>query len=380
MTTVNMESQQASEIIPDLEPHERKNESDEPRFLKPLPSGDYLPSLLTIAHSVPLARKALLAPHKTYSSYGSDSEWWKGHGIHLPKIVSTVDGAPMEPATTNQDEILAEMQRLMALLDESSRSYGSVETLVRLAEVQPNSGCILDKVIEAWENASMTAMDGPPDVDSFVFHSLVGTTNPEGMATPDLYSLPLFITSGPGGSSLELAAIMDDTLWDTDGDESTVYDNFIKHCAHVLPIRLMHNDSSKETLNVIIPPVLYVDKYLKENADLTRDVRKQMIQSKKKIENIETAQFKLNNYSHAQKGNLNISQLMKHAQDYFSGETRKSLLEEREGAGAGGDIDLPLPQEYHGIIAEKLNAVYKEVELKLQGVCRMFRTVANKAN
>ncbi|KAH0363873.1 hypothetical protein KCU65_g7164, partial [Aureobasidium melanogenum] len=368
MTTVSMEHQQASEIIPDLEPHERKNENDEPRFLKPLPSGDYLPSLLTIAHSIPLARKALLAPHKTYSSYGSDSEWWKGHGIRLPKIVSTVDGAPMEPATTNQDEILAEMQRLMAFLDESLRSYGSVETLVRLAEVQPNNGCILDKVIEAWEKASLNAMDGPPDVDSFVFHSLVGTTNPEGMATPDLFSLPLFINSGPGASSLELASIMDDTLWDTDGDESTVYDNFIDHCAHVLPIRLMHNDSSKETLNVVIPPVLYVDKYLKENADLTRDVRRQMIQGKKRIESIEAVQFKLNNYQDAQKGNLDTSQLMKHAQDYFSGETRKNLLEEREGAGAGGDTDIPLPQEHHGAIAEKLDTLYKELVVKLQAL------------
>ncbi|KAI4724189.1 hypothetical protein E4T49_08081 [Aureobasidium sp. EXF-10728] len=364
MTTVGMEPHQASEIIPDLEPHERKNETGEPIFLKQLPSGDYLPNLLTIAHSVPLARKALLAPHKTYSSYGADSEWWKGHGIRLPKIVSTVSGEPMEPATTNQDELVAEMQRLMALLDDSSRSYGSAETLVRLSEA--NSGCILDKVIQAWEHAALDDMDESLDTDNFVFHSLLGSTNPESMTTTDLFSLPLCINSAPDGSSLELAAIMDENLWDIDGDEPTLYENYIDHCAPVLPIRLTHSDSSKETLNVVIPPAFYVDKYLKENADLTKEVRKQMALGKKKVDRIQAAHLKLKNYQHAQKGNLDTSQLMKHAQNYFSGETRKNLLEEREGAGAGGDTDIPLPLEHHSMIAEQLNAVCREVDSKLQ--------------
>ncbi|KAI5275487.1 hypothetical protein E4T47_01583 [Aureobasidium subglaciale] len=376
MTTVNVDSQQASEIIPDLEPHERKNEPGEPRFLKQLPSGDYLPNLLTIAHSIPMARKALLAPQKTYSSYGTDPEWWKGHGISLPKIVSTVSGAPLEPATTNQDEILAEMQRLMALLDESERSYGSADTLVRLAGA--DSGCILDRVLKTWEKASLDSMEEYYDDDKFfVFHSIVDTTNPQGMATTDLFSLPLFVKSGPDAPSTELASIMDDALWDT-GDEAASYDNYIDHCAQVLPIRLTQNNTSKDTLNVIIPPILYVDKYLKENADATREVRKQMAQSKKKIDKIEMVQSRLRNYRHAQKGNLSSSQLMKHARGYFSGATRRNMIEEREGAGAVGDTDIPPPLEHHGVIAEQLEAVCKEVDAKLEAL-EQEREKARKA-
>lgn len=373
------DEQQASEIIPDLEPHERKNEPGEPRFLKQLPSGDYLPNLLTIAHSIPFARKALLAPQKSYSSYGSDSDWWKGHGIRLPKIVSTVSGAPMEPVTTSQDEMIAEMQRLMALLDESSRSYGSADTLVRLAE--NNSGCILDRVLEKWENASLSAMDEYYNDDKFfVFHSLIGTTNPEGMNTPDLFSLPLFVKSGPGNASVDLASIMDDTLWDTDVDDVNFYDNFIDHCAQVLPIRLTQNDTSKETLNVIIPQAFYVDKYLKQNADATREVRKQIAHGKKKIEKIEEAEFKLKNYRHAQKGNLDTSSMMKHAQDYFSGESRKNLIEEREGAGAGGDTDIPPSPEHHSVIAEQLHAVCVEIDSKLKGKHQHFAVAIDKTD
>ncbi|THY47571.1 hypothetical protein D6C97_07948 [Aureobasidium pullulans] len=361
------DDQQASEIIPDLEPHERKNEPGEPRFLKQLPSGDYLPNLLTIAHSIPFARKALLAPHKSYSSYGSDSEWWKGHGIRLPKIVSTVSGAPLEPATTSQDEMIAEMQRLMALLDESTRSYGSADTLVRLAE--NNSGCILDRVLQKWENAYLDTMEQYYNENKFfVFHSLIGTTNPEGMNTSDLYSLPLFVTSGPGNASVDLASIMDDTLWDTDVDDVNFYDNFIDSCAQVLPIRLTQNDTSKETLNVIIPPAFYVDKYLKKNADATREVRKQIAHGKKKIEKIELAEFKLKNYRHAQKGDLDTESMLQHAQNYFSGESRKNLIEEREGAGAGGDTDIPLPLEHHSVIAEQLHAVCVEIDSKLKAL------------
>ena len=113
---------------------------------------------------------------------------------------------------------------------------------------------------------------------------------------------------------------------------------------------------------------------------MTKDVRKQMAQVKRKIDKIQTAQFKLNNYQHAQKGNLNSTLLMKHAQNYFSGETRKTLLEEREGAGAGGDTDIPLPLEHHGKIAEQLKTVCEAVESKLKGTCTPLIIIFNNSD
>lgn len=372
-TTSAIDSHQSNEIIPDLEPHERQNQAGEPRFVKQLTSGDYLPNLLTIAHSIPLARRALLLPHKEYSSYGSDSEWWKGHAIRLPRIVSTVDGAPMEPANSEKDEVVAEMQRLMALLDASSRSYGSAEFLASLISsaaikslLPDYSTTALDRSLQIWEDAA-SAADTEHSAESAVFHSLIGTTSPEGMGTPDLWSLPLCVNTD-AEPTVNLAEVMDNTLWDMDADEEAFCDNFMERCADVLPMRLTQADSSKETLNVIIPATLYVDKYLKENVDATRDIRKQMAQSKKKMEKIETVQFKLRNFKQPQRASfLDTASLLKHSINYFSGETRKTLLEEREAAGAGGEIDIPPPPEHHSVIAEQLSAVYREVEAKLEG-------------
>jgi hypothetical protein len=380
MATISgIDSQQASEIIPDLEPHDRKNQPGEPRFLKQLPCSDYLPNLLTIAHSIPMARRALLTRAKSYSSYGSDSEWWKGHSIRLPRIVSTVDGAPMEPATTERDEIVAEMQRLMALLDESSRSYGSADALVRLSQPSSSiSGTLLDKVLQSWEDASVHHVpEESSNNEAFVFHSLIGTTSPDGLNSPDMWLLPLSVTIGSEAPPVDLVQVMDDTLWDTDVDDAAFCDNFMEHCASVLPMHLTQTNSAKDTLSVIVPPVLYVDKYLKENVDATRHVRKHMAQSKRKIEKIESVQFRLKNYNHAQKGYLDTSLLMKHAVNYFSGESRNTLIEEREGAGAGGDMDdIPLPSEHHQVISEQLKAVCNEIESKLQGegMCTMIKS------
>lgn len=386
MATVSgVDSQQASEIIPDLEPHERQNATGHPRFLKQLPSGDYLPNLLTIAHSIPMARRALLAPYKSYSSYGSDSDWWKGHSIRLPRIVSTVDGAPMEPATTERDEMIAEMQRLMALLDESSRSYGSAESLVRLASSfavnrsDVTSESMLDRVLQVWEAAAKNAAPEHA-AESGVFHSLIGTTSAEGTTTPNLWSLPLSVNTD-SEPAVNLAEVMDNTLWDMDTDDETLCDNFMERCAPVLPMRLSQSDSSKERLSVIVPSAFYVDKYLKENVDATRDIRKQMAQCKKKIDKIEGVQYKLKNSKHPHKAvYLDATQLLKHAADYFSGDSRKALLQNRENAGAGGDIDIAPQLEEHREIAEQLSALSKEIEAKLQGQSVRARLGVKYAN
>ena len=114
-----------SEIVPDAEPEQREHVSGEPRLIKYLPTGDYTPNLFTICQAINGAREALLMRSRVQMSYGQDAEWWRGHAIALSKIVNVDDGAPAQPEADRQDELLAEVQRLIAFLSASTRSYAA---------------------------------------------------------------------------------------------------------------------------------------------------------------------------------------------------------------------------------------------------------------
>jgi len=76
----------------------------------------YLGNLLTIWHTIPAARNAFLKlDSKSPRNYGSNPEWWKG-------VPMSDSGGPFW-----EDEL----HRLMAFLEYTERSYGSVDTLVQ---------------------------------------------------------------------------------------------------------------------------------------------------------------------------------------------------------------------------------------------------------
>lgn len=62
----------AQEIIISPDPADRRRVADEPAFLRPSQDNLYLGGLLTILHSIPLAREALLLRNKVLPKYGHD--------------------------------------------------------------------------------------------------------------------------------------------------------------------------------------------------------------------------------------------------------------------------------------------------------------------
>jgi len=365
---------ESSEIVPDLDANERKHNDHEPRFLKHLTSGDYLPNLLTIVHAIPLARETLLFRSFSPYSYGQDPDWWRGHEIKLPKIVHLDDGTPTEPANGNDDEIVAEMQRLMAFLDCSARSYASADSLAKFAKTKsrdPTSiqESLLDHALYAWESAARN-IEAPGATNLEIFHSIAGTTNPEGMSTPNAWSLPMNASVDYQSSeeTVTLEEVMDNTLWDTDPDDEALYDTYLERAADILPFRITQDVPGKAKLGLVAPSSMYVDKYLQENAEATRPIRREMAEVKQRMRKLSDVQKRLKTFKHPTKGDdLDALQLLDFSRGHFSGANRAKVLEERESRGMDISGVVPEPPPEYAAIAQKLERVYKSIKSKLEG-------------
>lgn len=364
------------EIVLDVEAADRQNQPGQPRFLKHLPSGDYLPSLLTIAHSIPMAREAMLMRSHVQPSYGQDSEWWRGHAIRLPRIVNLHDGTVEDPESAKNEEMVIEVQRLMAILDSSDRSYGCIDSLTTIANeraqaVNVTAETIMDTVLQGWESAASAL---GTNYDS-IFHSVVGSTVPSGVKRQDMWSLPFSISEEDRrrSSELTLADVMDSTLWDADMHDEGLHDTFMEQCAEILAMRVTQDGLIRNTLGLVVPPILYVDKYLKENIGSSRALRKQILEARKRITQVEELQLSLASMAQGPgQGFLDVLEIMQSTQGMLSGATRDAVLAEYEARGLDlppGALDTPEPQKTtNEEMAAKLGDLWSKITAKVKAL------------
>ncbi|KAG5993302.1 hypothetical protein E4U52_002086 [Claviceps spartinae] len=90
-----------------------------------------LGGLLTVLHEIPLARNALLSIGSPAASYGHNSEWWNGKEILQEALAQryTVEEFQWDQMDNPKPDTEEEIHRLMAFLDSTERSYGTVSVL-----------------------------------------------------------------------------------------------------------------------------------------------------------------------------------------------------------------------------------------------------------
>lgn len=139
----------STEYIPDaaLDGQIRK---EKPGFIKPTVGDNHLPALITILHSVPHIRNTLLAQELQAANYWRGEDWWKGTSSTTSIFVNDDTGSE----SGSELEFLYEVQRLMAFLDSSDRSYASLESLLQL---------------DAWAHPRFSAPDEPTHNDLLKF-------------------------------------------------------------------------------------------------------------------------------------------------------------------------------------------------------------------
>ena len=360
-----------SEIVPDTDTLQRVHTSGEPRLLKYLPTGDYTPNLLTICHAISGARQALLMRDRVQASYGQNEDWWRGEPISLPKIVNVEDQSAAYPESDKYDELLAEVQRLMAFLSASSRSYASVGALMNSEVMRfaspaysTQSQTYLEHFIEQWTSGACGKL-GEDSGMGRLFSTTVGTNASEGMHTSDMTLIDMQVDIPQDGKS-DLPEQLDELLWDTKADNTVMSDNFIEEPAEVLVMRArQQNSTANPQLRLEVPPEFYVDKYLQQNIEATRATRTQMADGRKRIAKIEEIEKKLKTWKHPKKNEqLDATLLLKHTSGHFSGQNRIDVMNADKTAHMSEEMK-PAPPHYNDI-AQKLEKVISSIDNKLK--------------
>lgn len=357
----------SSEIVPDVEPEQRKNMDGEPRFLKHLPSGDYLPNFLTIGHSIPAVKEALLLKDYTMAQYGTDAEWWRGNPIALPKIVHTAGGEPADPEIDKYDGFIAETQRLMAVLDASQRSYASAIALTQTELLQVGYDAnLVEAFIKRFIQAAGARCGKEFEMQS-LFSTEIGTTSPEGMQTPylEVFDLPVTTT---GEDKLGLMEILDGLLWDTTSEDAAVNDNFICQGSDILVMCAKQTNSAAEKLQLDVPPTLFIDKYLEGNIQFSKPARLEILEQRQRLAKISEIEKRLTKWQHPQKSTeeLDAKAMLLHTLGHFSGKNMVDATNADRENGILVNGSSGFEQPHYAELASKLEAIVSSVDKKLE--------------
>ncbi|KAI9929947.1 hypothetical protein ASPWEDRAFT_23675 [Aspergillus wentii DTO 134E9] len=358
----------AREIIISPDPGERKRVDNEPAFIRPSQDSLHLGGLLTILHSIPLAREALLLRNRVLSDYGHDSQWWNGQPINLPKIVTIQDA---QDGDTDWDDILHETQRLIAFLDSTDRAFGSSDALASLKSMSTfSSEGSIGKFLESWQESAVRA--DPENQLATIFQSKALKRPLSVYDEPvekEFSNLEAFVEPEHGQT---LYDVLDRTMWsDRPGEE--LDDVWLEHIAEVFTIKL---EGSTQSVDVKIPAVFYPDRYLASCRDLARDFRTQRLQIFDEVYKME----RLMNHFNVSKSAV------------IRGLTSKEILEKAAAAAplllpksvANGANGLSLtPEESTAeaqrlanelkTVSDKIEAKLKELELRKQSAMETLR-------
>lgn len=260
------------EIVEHPPPSKRRRIDDKPSFLRGSKDTGFLGPLLTIYHSIPLAREALLMPELRIHAYGHDSTWWSGVSDENTKALSTDNTLRIDRAQCN---LLAEVQCLMAFLDRTTRAYGSVDALADLQAVRShNTDTPFLRFLEAWQSAALA--QAPQEQLTQVFSSVAVKSSVSGDSPAEEKELigvepPINRTAGE-----TLVDLLDTTIWND--DSGNIDDVWISHAAEIFTIRVFEPASGKAglELDLNLEPVWYPDRYMYECREATQQMRKQL--------------------------------------------------------------------------------------------------------
>jgi hypothetical protein len=258
----------AREIVDNPPAADRQRIPGEPVFLRPSArrGSESLAALLTIYHSIPLAREALLLPNYQQSNYGYDPQWWTGQQIEASKIVSFDD----QGAQYNLDDVIIETQRLMAFLDGTTRAYASVDALANLRSyVKKDADSDLSRFLAAWNYGAMIRSRDDPLTQVFSSHGFRG--DPSNVPQRYFWCLEPMVNPEIEQTFVD---ILDNFIWcDHVSRDGSLNDIWLGRVGEIMTLKFSDPNRKQGKLGVEIPTVWYLDRYMEHFRERSRDMR-----------------------------------------------------------------------------------------------------------
>lgn len=351
------------EVVDHPPPSKRRRIGDEPAFLRGSKETDYLAPLLTIYHSIPLAREALLMPNLKVHNYGFDGSWWSGSTNENTKALSTDNTLQIDKDETN---LLAEVQCLMAFLDRTNRAYGSVEALADLQAVRATSEeSTFLRWLKAWTNAALH--QAPEDQLTQAFTTVAMRNAGPTDSPPEKRSLCYVsapINRSPGETLVDL---LDQTVWND--DMGNLDDIWIDRCAEVFTVRVRDpNNNGQSSLDLTIDPVWYPDRYMYECRDAMQQIRKQLLLIRREIEQCSNIQRRCEVLKLPDNRVLKIREVLEAASETVSVAVGGRSTSNGLFTGSGTSVDNPVTQGQAEQVKSELNKVVQRIGQKLQSL------------
>lgn len=359
---VHVSNATSHEVVVHPEPEDRAGMEGTPAFLHPSEHSEYLSSLLTILHSIPLAREALLMTAFSLPDYGHDLQWWSGTAIHVPRIVSL----DHHHISHGEEEILHESQRLMAFLDNTTRAYGSTDQLghIRVFEdsLEPT---MISKFFDAWSRAAIST--NPSNMLAMVFSSSalkMTLEDPEEPVQKDFYCLEALVDVQHGQT---LYDVLDRTIW-ADQLDAEMDDVWIQDVAEVFTIRIFTHDKDSSKLDVKVPAVWYPDRYMDACKSISTKMRIDKMEIEREKNRLELLMGKYRTYQARNGYSLNVDEVLRAA-----ATSAETVAKNRPPEGPNGTIE-PLSTERPHVstvearrCAEELKVLAARLDEKIRG-------------
>ncbi|KAK5008829.1 hypothetical protein LTR28_003451 [Elasticomyces elasticus] len=352
------------------DPRDRGASTAYPRFVRPTNKNNYLANFLTICHSIPKAREALLRRKHDFPTYGENPDWWRGDPIRFPTTTRKSTFSDWEKRTTSDnEELVTEMQRIMAFLGNSDRWYCSADSLSQLSAVtnlkktysdEPGPSLELARVLEAWEQAAEEVFGGDPL--NHIFHSVAGRSPSEGPSKLDFWVLTSPVSTSESRSLNEWIL---HTLWSKAGESATQW--WLDINPDVLPMILSTGDRDTP-INVDIPITLDLSLYQEHNSKELQEILEAIGVFRQQIQHIEALQVKLRERRHPQTGIVTTAEdLLRASQRHFSKQLVKLSQEKaKDSENSVSQTDLQRNIDRFDSIVRKIDLAIDDIRKKLE--------------
>lgn len=263
----------------DPPPSARRRDPEAPVFLACRQQGiqrHRLGPLLMINHDIPAARNFFLSLGSLHppqsGSYGNNKAWWKGDPIFATESELADDAAAAWPTNGQNVKLVDELQRLMAVLDATERSYGTADLLCESPLMKNIWG---DHVVRLYQ--SLYSKTEPP-LNFTAWNLLQLESDVEGPTTTEVGILEFNVPNELSEVLESLYNLWDAVLWlnqETElsafPEEESVRLGYVERPAEVLTLRIKLEDHRIE-----IPETFYIDRYLEANLETARTMKKNM--------------------------------------------------------------------------------------------------------